>query len=119
MLPTDRIIAPGVRPIKSISPVEYAVQRRAGNPARLIDVREPWEFEVARIDGAQLMPLGEIYEWAASLDRGGSYVLMCHHGIRSALACQVLHAFGFDDVTNLEGGIDAWACFVDPTVRRY
>jgi len=99
--------------------MEYAAQRRAGNRARLIDVREPWEFEVARIDGAQLMPLGEIYEWAAALDRGAPYVLMCHHGVRSAVACQVLHALGFEDVTNLDGGIDAWARFVDPTVRRY
>ncbi len=89
------------------------------DPAVLIDVREPWEFEIARIDGAKLMPLGEIHEWAASLNRDLSYVLMCHHGVRSAWACQVLRSLGFTDVTNLDGGIDAWALFVDPEMRRY
>lgn len=85
----------------------------------LIDVREPWEFEIARIDDALLMPLDEIYTWAAGLERDATYVIMCHHGIRSALACQVLQTLGFTNVVNLDGGIDAWARFVDSRMRRY
>lgn len=99
--------------------MEYAIRRQAGDPAVLIDVREPWEFAIARIDGALLMPLDEIYTWAAGLNRDASYVIMCHHGIRSALACHVLQTLGFDDVVNLDGGIDAWARFVDPRMKRY
>lgn len=85
----------------------------------LIDVREPWEFEIAHIDGALLLPLDEIHTWAAELDRDKSYVLVCHYGVRSALACRILQALGFSDVVNLDGGMDAWALFVDPSVRRY
>jgi len=111
-------------PVQSISPQLYAAARRQtpGTPepsATLIDVRESWEFNIAHIDGARLLPLGQIDEWAQTLDKTADYVVMCHHGSRSAMACQVLQALGFTRVHNLDGGIDAWAQSVDPTIARY
>ena len=107
--------------VPGITPQEYATLRETeGDKApALIDVREPWEFERARIEGARLLPLGDIFNWARKLDQAGSYVVMCHHGVRSAQAVLVLTRLGFRDVRNLNGGIDAWARQVDPGVPLY
>src|SRR6476661_10580174 len=85
----------------------------------LIDVREPFEFEIARIDGAKLIPLGEIPEHADELHREQTFVVHCHSGRRSAEAVRLLKQRGFANVYNLEGGIDAWSDFIDPTVPKY
>ena len=85
----------------------------------LIDVRETWEFARASIAGAELLPLGQIQEWAAKLDKAEAYVVVCHHGSRSAMACHYLQTLGFKDVRNLDGGIDAWSIAVDPKIPRY
>jgi rhodanese-related sulfurtransferase len=108
-----------MQPVQNILPQDYASLRQAGSPPTLIDVREPWEFEIARIQEAQLMPLGQIYEWAASLDKDAPYVVVCHHGSRSAMACQVMGSLGFRNVRNLDGGVDAWAYAVDASIGRY
>src|SRR5215472_5580851 len=85
----------------------------------LIDVREPFEFEIARIDGAKLIPLGEIPERADELYRQQPIIIHCHSGGRSAQAVRLLKQRGFTNVYNLEGGIDAWSNFIDPTVPKY
>jgi molybdopterin/thiamine biosynthesis adenylyltransferase/rhodanese-related sulfurtransferase len=85
----------------------------------LIDVREPFEFEIARIDGAKLIPLGEISERADELPREQPIVVHCHSGRRSEQAVRLLQQHGFANVYNLEGGIDAWSDFIDPTVPKY
>jgi adenylyltransferase/sulfurtransferase len=85
----------------------------------LIDVREPFEFEIARIDGAKLIPLGEILERADELRREQTFVVHCHSGRRSAEAVRLLKQQGFVNVYNLEGGIDAWSDSIDPTVPKY
>ena len=85
----------------------------------LIDVREPSEFEIARIEGAKLIPLGEIPQRANELEREQTIIVHCHSGRRSAQAVQLLKQRGFADVYNLEGGIDAWSEFIDPTVPKY
>ena len=107
-------------PFKDISPQHYAAMK--DDPAQahvLIDVRDPWEYQTAHIEGSQLMPLGQLYEWGATLDKTTHYVVMCHHGGRSAMACQVLASLGFQQLSNLEGGIDGWAMSVDTNVPRY
>lgn len=87
---------------------------------RLIDVREPSEFEIARIAGAELKPLGQIMTWAQSLpDQHETIIVYCHHGIRSARACEYLMHMGWTQISNLTGGIDAWSQQVDPAVPRY
>ncbi len=105
--------------LKSITVQAYDTIRKSPEAPILIDVREPWEFAIASIPSATLNPLGEIRTWAQTLDKSKSYVLMCHHGGRSAIACQILSGMGFADVCNLEGGIDMWSIAVDPTTPRY
>jgi adenylyltransferase/sulfurtransferase len=91
-----------------------------GDSFRLIDVREPQEHAVARIEGAELLPMSRAAEWADTLEADEEIVFFCHHGMRSA---QVAHFFarqrGFANVANMSGGIDEWAARVDPNVPRY
>jgi|SRR5579859_7979594 len=85
----------------------------------LLDVREPWEFEKARIAGAQLMPMGEVPARFEELDRGQDVVAICHHGGRSQQVAMFLEKAGFTRIHNLAGGVDAWSRTVDPTVPVY
>jgi molybdopterin/thiamine biosynthesis adenylyltransferase/rhodanese-related sulfurtransferase len=85
----------------------------------LIDVREAFEYEIARIDGAKLIPLGEIAERVSELQRERPIVVHCHSGRRSAEAVRLLQQRGFANVYNLEGGIDAWSDQIDPNVPKY
>jgi adenylyltransferase/sulfurtransferase len=98
---------------------QLAEQIEAGTAPTLIDVREPDEFEYARIPGAVLKPLGGIYQWAQELDKDQEYVLYCHTGARSWQATYLLERMGFKKVTNLSGGIDSWSTHVDASVPRY
>ncbi len=91
----------------------------AGDPFELIDVREPFEYEIARIDGAKLIPLGEIAERLDELEREQPIIVHCHSGKRSAEAVRLLQQRGFAKVYNLEGGIDAWSEQIDPNVPQY
>lgn len=107
--------------VQNITPQEYAAIRADEQAPRpvLIDVREPWEFGIARLEEAKLLPLGQIHEWSQTLDKNASYVIMCHHGSRSAMACQLLQRAGFKNVRNLDGGIHQWSFAVDPKIARY
>jgi adenylyltransferase/sulfurtransferase len=91
----------------------------ACEPLELIDVRETFEYEIARIDGAKLIPLGEIAERTDELQRERPIVVHCHSGQRSAQAVRLLQQRGFANVYNLEGGIDAWSDQIDPSVPKY
>src|ERR1700741_3690429 len=102
-----------------ISPPDAAALLRE-NTARFIDVREPWEFEAARIAGSVLMPMGDVPSRAhQELDPDERLVILCHHGQRSLNVTVWLRNQGFDRVRSLRGGIDAWAAEVDPSVPRY
>ncbi|HXL53417.1 MAG TPA: molybdopterin-synthase adenylyltransferase MoeB [Gemmatimonadales bacterium] len=91
-----------------------------GNPDLLVvDVREPHEYEIAHIDGAVPIPLGELPDRLAELDGHREIVTHCHHGARSLKALEILKAAGFSKVRSLRGGIDAWAVNVDPSLPRY
>jgi adenylyltransferase/sulfurtransferase len=105
--------------VPEMSPHELKRMMDAGQPFALIDVREPFEYEIARIDGAKLIPLGEITGRLDELNGNQPIVVHCHSGKRSAQAVQVLQASGFTKVYNLEGGIDAWSDQVDPNVPKY
>ena len=89
----------------------------------LLDVREPWEFELAaiRIDGSTTLhiPMDSIARRFGELDASQPVVCICHHGVRSAQVVAFLERQGFAAVYNLAGGIDAWSQQVDPGVRRY
>ena len=105
--------------IPGMSPHELKRRMDAGDPFELIDVREPFEYEIARIDGAKLIPLGEIAERLDELEREQPIIVHCHSGKRSAQAVRLLQQRGFAKVYNLEGGIDAWSEQIDPNVPQY
>lgn len=86
---------------------------------QLLDVREPWEFEKARIAGAQLMPMREVPARHQELDADKDVVAICHHGGRSQQVAIFLEKAGFKKIHNLVGGVDAWSRTVDPTVPLY
>ena len=83
----------------------------------LLDVREPWEFELARIEGSNLIPMQTIPDQVEQLDRTHPTVVICHHGTRSLQVVAFLERLGFENLHNLQGGIDAWARQVDPRLR--
>ena len=85
----------------------------------LVDVREPNEFQINRIPGAKLIPLGNIPERVHELDSADEIVVNCHFGGRSAKAVEFLQKMGFKKVKNLAGGIDAWSRDVDPKIPTY
>lgn len=105
--------------IPAISATELHQLMVRGQEVALIDVREPFEFEIARIQDAKLIPLGTIPEQIAEIPRLGKTVLFCKSGVRSARAVEFLLNKGFDNVLNLDGGIDAWREQVDPQLRKY
>ena len=107
------------RAIPEMPPHELKRRMDAGEPFELIDVREPFEYEIARIDGAKLIPLGEIAERLDQLEREQPIIVHCHSGMRSAQAVRLLQQRGFAKVYNLEGGIDAWSDQVDSNVPKY
>jgi rhodanese-related sulfurtransferase len=102
-----------------ISAAEAAALLRE-KKARLIDVREPWEFATARVQGGVLMPMGEVPARAhQELDPDEHLIVMCHAGVRSMNVTVWLRNQGFEQVQSLRGGIDAWSREVDPAVARY
>jgi molybdopterin/thiamine biosynthesis adenylyltransferase/rhodanese-related sulfurtransferase len=105
--------------IPGMSPHELKRRMDAGDPFELIDVREPFEYEIARIGGAKLIPLGEIAERLDELEPEQPIIVHCHSGKRSAQAVRLLQQRGFAKVYNLEGGIDAWSEQIDPNVPQY
>lgn len=106
--------------IPSLSVQELKQKQDASSEAFvLIDVREPFEYEIARIPGAQLIPLQEFGEKMETLDRDKEIILHCKSGGRSAMACKALLQLGFENVKNLTGGIRAWSEEIDPTVPIY
>ena len=95
-------------------------QASAGHALLLVDVREPWEFETARIEGAVLMPMGDVPSRAhTELDPDQPIVVICHAGVRSMNVAVWLRNQGFEKAQSLRGGIDAWSTKVDRTVPRY
>ena len=105
--------------VPTISAHKLKEKMDAHEPFELIDVRETFEYEIARIDGAKLIPLGEIADRADELPRERLIVVHCHSGQRSARAVRLLRQRGFTNVHNLEGGIDAWSNQIDPSVPKY
>ena len=85
----------------------------------LLDVREPWEYEKARIEGSTLIPMREVPARVGEIDEDREVVAICHHGGRSMQVALFLEKQGFKRVHNLVGGIDAWSRTVDPAVPLY
>ncbi len=105
--------------IPAVSVQEFQRRRLAGEALTLLDVREPFELEIARIPGAIPFPLSQLPARLHELDTAAEYTLSCHHGTRSAQAYEALRRAGFTRLQILSGGVDAWALHVDPTLPRY
>ncbi|HEX8288832.1 MAG TPA: rhodanese-like domain-containing protein [Pyrinomonadaceae bacterium] len=104
---------------QSITPKQLAERLKSDEKLRFIDVREPQEYSIARINEAELLPLTKFNEWIETLNPEEEIVVMCHHGVRSANVCMFLARNGFAKVFNLEGGIDSWSLDVDENIPRY
>src|ERR1700734_3444613 len=92
----------------------------SGADVMLLDVREPWEYEAARIAGSKLVPMGEIpARFNQELAPDSHIVVVCHHGVRSMNVTAWLRQQGFEKVQSLRGGIDRWAREIDPSVPLY
>ena len=85
----------------------------------LLDVREPWEFDLCRLDDATLMPMNPIPARLDDLDEDAEIVCICHHGARSMQVAAFLERNGFGKVSNLTGGMHAWALQVDASMAKY
>jgi adenylyltransferase/sulfurtransferase len=107
--------------VPEIEPQELQKKLDSGEELLLLDVREPFEWDVVHIEGARLVPLGELPQRIGDLEpwRNRAIVVHCHHGGRSRSACHLLLSHGFDQVVNLRNGIDGWSLEVDPSVPRY
>lgn len=102
-----------------ITPVEVKAKQDRGDQFVLIDVREPHEFQICRIPGSTLIPLGELPKRLNELNQADEIVAHCKSGMRSAKAVDLLKQSGFKKVRNMAGGILAWSDKVDPTVPKY
>jgi adenylyltransferase/sulfurtransferase len=85
----------------------------------LLDVREPHEYEIAHLADSRLIPLRELPRRLTELDSHADIVVLCHHGMRSLQAVELLRGAGFSRARSLAGGIDAWAEAIDPGMARY
>jgi molybdopterin/thiamine biosynthesis adenylyltransferase/rhodanese-related sulfurtransferase len=110
---------PVMSDVDTILPSELSAALNAGESIVVVDVREPYEWQIGRIPSARLIPLGTLFSSPADIPLDADIVVYCHHGQRSHAAAEALSAFGFRRVRNLVGGIDRWSREVDPGVRRY
>lgn len=90
-----------------------------GSPVLLLDVREPSEWAICRIEGALHIPLSELGDRIEEIPKDRRVVAICHHGARSELLVHRLRALGYDRIANLRGGLDAWARRIDRSMPRY
>lgn len=106
--------------MQEITATELKRRMDAGEDVQLIDVRQPDEFAFAKIEGAKLIPLGDIVRRMDELDADKELILQCKAGGRSATAIQMLERAGYQGkMANLRGGITAWSNDVDPTILKY
>jgi adenylyltransferase/sulfurtransferase len=102
-----------------ISPRELSELLAQSKRFLLVDVREKWEYEISRMEGAVLIPMNEIPASLTRLRDAGEIVLYCHHGLRSFDAAAWLRSKGVEGARSMSGGIERWAMEIDPRVPRY
>ena len=106
--------------MRNLSPQELQTWLASNQPAPvLLDVREGWEYATAHLAGSLHIPMNQVPQSLAQLSPQQDIVVICHHGMRSMQVAMFLERSGFNAVSNLTGGIDAWSRLVDPSVARY
>ena len=105
--------------VEEIDPQELCAAMNSGELWQVVDVREPWEIEIANIEGTIDIPMGSIMNRLIELDPAQPIAVLCHSGARSLRVATFLAANGFSRVANVVGGIERWSLTADPTVPRY
>jgi adenylyltransferase/sulfurtransferase len=105
--------------IEDITPSEFNLRCNAGECWQLLDVRETWEINIARVESSIDIPMNEIPTRYVELDTSLPIAVLCHSGGRSAQVAHYLVQHGFDRVANIVGGIDMWSLDVDDSIPRY
>jgi rhodanese-related sulfurtransferase len=98
---------------------DLAQRIATGSPLTLLDVREPWEYEICRIAGSINVPMSQIINRMDELDKDAHTIVICHHGARSWQAGSYLEGCGFRNIVNLDGGINAWSEQIDKQIPTY
>jgi rhodanese-related sulfurtransferase len=104
--------------MRRIDAAQLAAQLKHQEPM-LLDVREPWEFEICHIDGSINIPMGQISQQLEQLQTANEVVVICHHGVRSQQVIRFLQQQLTAELVNLDGGVDAWARAIDPDMPVY
>jgi rhodanese-related sulfurtransferase len=104
---------------EDLSPTEFVSRRDGGELWQLLDVREPWEVEIAGIENSIKIPMAEVAQRHSELNPDLPLAVLCHSGGRSARVAAYLAERGFTRIANIRGGIDAWSLEIDPTLARY
>ena len=105
--------------MESLSVVQLKKELETDSQTVLLDVRDKWEYDLCHIDGSINISLSEIADKKDALEKQPRTVVICHHGMRSAMAAEYLISEGFREIVNLEGGIDAWASTIEQSMTRY
>lgn len=105
--------------MKSITPALLKAKLDAGEKPRLLDVREAWEYDLCNIDGSINISMSKVEQMLNELNQVDEIVVICHHGMRSFQVANFLEGNDYKNITNLEGGIDAWARTVDADMAQY
>jgi len=105
--------------VREVTPTEFVATLSGRPETLLIDVREPWELDIARLPAALNIPMAQVPERLAAIDRSRDVVVMCRSGGRSLTVARFLEGQGYPTVMNLSGGILAWRVEVDPTLATY
>ena len=105
--------------MESLTVIQLKQELETGPQTVLLDVRDKWEYDLCHLDNSVNISLSEITERKDELDKQPRTVILCHHGMRSSIAGEYLISEGFEQIVNLEGGIDAWASTIDQSMTRY
>ena len=105
--------------MQTILPEELKKRLDAGEKPILLDVREPWEFSICKIEGSVNISMSEPEKLINELNANDEIIAICHHGMRSFQVCNYLENNGFNKTLNLDGGIDLWAKTIDTDMAQY
>ena len=105
--------------MQTMLPEELKKRLDAGEKPILLDVREPWEFSICKIEGSVNISMSEPEKLINELNANDEIIAICHHGMRSFQVCNYLENNGFNKVLNLDGGIDSWAKTIDTDMAEY
>ena len=105
--------------MESLNVIQLKKELETDAQTVLLDVRDKWEYDLCHIDNSVNISLSDITERKDELDKQPRTVILCHHGMRSTIAGEYLISEGFEQIVNLEGGIDAWASTIDKSMTRY